>query len=330
MKKLLYSTTAIIAAGFASTATAAEWETTVGGYMFLGLATSDSPSQDDIGVLRDGEIIFDGRLTADNGLVFAAHVELEAYTTGDQIDENWGAVRGSFGRIKIGGDDDAQYAYNVGTIYAPGGRIGYYDQFGLTQAAGVGFQFYTRPGRGLDDVGIHYDSPNFSGFQIGLSYIPDTNTDGANDTQNAAYSNQDFYAIGAQYKGEFGDFGYGLSGGYSDRDGSNNEIITVGANASFAGFTVAGTFEDDIGGDEYAIGAQYATGPWTIAGGYTDSESASRFPDPGTPIDVQIAAGWVTYLVAPGVSLTAGVEYAEDNQANQKDFGGLAYMSLRF
>lgn len=318
MKKILFTTTAIVAAGFTSAASAAEWETGVSGYYFLGLGMTDSDLQDGVGVLRDGEFNVDGRLTADNGLVFAAHIEVEAFTSSDQIDENWGAVRGSFGRIKIGSDDDAMYNYQVGTIYAPGARIGYYDSFALTNVARS-----TSPGnapyRGVDGIGIHYDSPNFNGFQIGATYIPDSDTDGSNDTNNPVYSADDFYAIGANYQGDFGDFGFGISGGYADAD-HINDSWNVGANVSYGGFTVAGIYEDDdLPDEEWALGAQYATGPWTIAGGYSNSG--------GTDLD--IGSGWVTYALAPGVLMTAGLEYADSSRYG-KNFGGLAYMTLRF
>ena len=132
MKKVLFATTAIVAAGLTTSANAAEWETGVSGYYFLGLALSDANGQDGLGILRDGEIHVNGRLTADNGLTFRARVELESFTSGDQIDENWGSIGGSFGTLLIGSNDDAVYNNHVGVIYAPGARVGYYDEFATT------------------------------------------------------------------------------------------------------------------------------------------------------------------------------------------------------
>lgn len=331
MKKILFATTAIVAAGFTSAATAAEWETTVGGYYFIGLGLSDSDFEDGVGVLRDGEVSIDGTLTADNGVVFAAHFEIEANTSADQIDENWGAVRGSFGRIKIGGDDDAMYNYQVGTIYAPGARVGYYDQFCITNACNNGPNggSFLAPFRGSDQIGIHYDTPNFNGFQLGFSYIPDAGTDGTpgtdgvNDNNVINFAEDNFYSIGANYQGDFGDFGFGLSGGYADSDASNGDAWNVGTNVSFGGFTVAGLYEDDPGtGEEYALGAQYATGPWTVAGGYAGSIDRQPGSESGQ------AAAWVTYALAPGVLMTGAIEYADNGPA--ENLGGLAFMTLRF
>ena len=72
---------------------------------------------------------------------------------------------------------------------------------------------------------------------------------------------------------ETGNFGFGISGGYTDIE-NVGDLITIGANMSFGGFTVAGTYQRENAagpgakGDEFAIGMQYATGPWTIGGGF--------------------------------------------------------------
>ncbi len=318
MKKTVLMASAASIIGAASAASAAEWETRINGYYFLGLGVSDSSAQDGVAILRDGEAHVNAKLVADNGITFQARIELEAFTSGDQIDENWGSVSGSFGTIMIGSNDDAVYNNHVGAVYAPGARIGYYDAFGLTTQGAAAAPF---PGNASDQIGIFYTSPSLSGFQVYGSYHPSTNSDGAADTNNPVFENGDFYTIGASYNGDFGDFGFGLSAGYTDLPGT--ELITIGANVSFSGFTVAGTYEniDAAGGDrdEFAIGAQYTTGPWTIGGGYSDEESVG-----------EQGAGWVTYGLAPGVLFTAGVEYGDANGIAGSDFGGLAYLTMRF
>ena len=88
----------------------------------------------------------------------------------------------------------------------------------------------------------------------------------------------------------------------------------------FSGFSVAGFYQDNFGTDEFGVGAQYSTGPWTIAGGYSDRDNAGQW-----------ASGWITYAVAPGVLVTGGVEYANvDNDGTGGDFGGLGFLTLRF
>ncbi len=323
MKKILLATSALVAGGFATTAAAAEWETGVSGYYFLGVGVTDSNAQDGIGVLRDGEVHVNGRLTADNGLTFRARVELESFTSGDQIDENWGSVSGSFGTLMIGSNDTVVYENlsGIGIVYAPGARIGYADSFALTTAAGVSFSPF--PGIASDQIGIHYTSPDFYGFKVFGSYHPSSTTDGGADTNNPVFdSGSEIWDIGASYTGDFGDFSLGLGAGYSDIEGVSGEQLSFAANVGFKGFTLAGFYEDEFAGSEFGIGAQYTTGPWTIAGGYAHGSNSATNND--------IASAWVTYTAAPGVLFTVGVEYADDDTTNNEDFGGLAYMTLRF
>ncbi len=324
MKKILLATTVLAAAGFTSAASAAEWETGVSGYYFLGLGVTDGAGQNGVGVLRDGEFHINGRLTADNGLVFRARVEVESFTSSDQIDENWGSVGGSFGTLTIGSNDTVGYENSVGVIYAPGARIGYADSFALTTDAGVGGS--ATPGVGVDGLGIHYNSPDFMGFQVHGTYIPSLSSDGGavnNDTNNPVFDGGDeLWNIAASYNGDFGDFGFGVSTSYTDIEGVAGEQINGALKVSFSGFTVAGFYEDDFAGDEFGVGAQYATGPWTVAGGYTNSDAGATD---------HVAAGWVTYAAAPGVLFTVGVEYANvDGDGQSGDFGGLGFMTLRF
>ena len=323
MKKALIATTALVAAGFATTATAAEWSTNVTGYYFLGLGASDNSNADGIGVLRDGEAHVRAKLVADNGITFQARIELEAFTSGDQIDENYGTISGSFGTILIGANDSAAYNNHVGTIYAPGARIGYYDSFRLFGGAGTNGTF-SDPGVANDDIAIHYTSPSMSGFKVYGSYHPDANTDGGGDSNNPVFENGDYWTAGASYNGNFGDVGFGLSAGYTD-DFGGTDTINIGANVSASGFTVAGTYNiDNPAGannkaDTVAVGAQYSTGPWTIGGGSRDHEGLG-----------EQGAAWVTYGLAPGVLFTAGVEYSDADAAAGSDFGGLAYLTMRF
>jgi predicted porin len=301
--------------------------------MQIGVGFSGHDSQDGVGILRDGEIHFKAKMVADNGLTFDARVELEATSqdgeSGDTIDENWARVSGSFGSIKIGGDDSAKNAYNNGVLYAPGARVGYYDAFGLpgnNQMSGIA-------GSG-DQVGIHYDSPNWMGFSFGASYRPNKSTDGnGGDSGVPVYeanrSGDQFWGIGAAYSGSMGDTGFGISAGYSDAKDSD-EAWHVAGNVSFAGFTIAGGFEDDgEDSDEFYVGARYSTGPWTVAGGYADAEGRGG----------EVFAGWVSYAVAPGVSATVGIEHhteafrvcnSECRTKTDSELAGLAYLQMNF
>lgn len=313
---------AAVAAIIAAPASAAEWETSVSGFYHLGVAISDGAGQDGVGVVRDGEIHVDGELTADNGLTFFARVEIEAQTDGDQIDKNYGGVSGAFGSLKFGGDDTAIATYNSSVLGSPGSKVGYYDADPLTTAAAN----MAAVAGGEQGVGVHYDTPEFMGFQAGVSYTPNVNADGAADTNTPVFNGSDYWSVGAGYNGEFQNFGFGVHGGYADEEGANNDVWAVGAYVSASGFTVAGGYQDGdaayldgaSAGETFYVGAEYSQGPWTFAGGYSNNDFNNT----------DVASAWVTYAIAPGVSATTGIEYADDSTT--EDVGGILYMSLLF
>lgn len=318
MKKVLLATTAIVALG-ATSAAAAEWSAGVNGYVQIGLGFADDT--EGVGVLRDGEIHFNASMTADNGITFRSRVELESTTNGDQIDENWASVGGSWGTIKVGGDDSAKGAYNNGVIYSPGARIGYYDGFGDLSNVQGGISGNS------DAIGIHYDSPSFMGFRVGASYQPNAGTDGAGDSGVTVFEvdapGDNAVSIGASYSGSFDDFGFGISAAYRDAD-KVDETWHVAGNVSAAGFTLAGGYEENSSSSEdYYIGARYSTGPWTVAGGYGVVETN------GAP-DAETFAAWVAYAVAPGVTAAAGIEHGDDDAANDSNMSGLAWLVMSF
>ena len=324
MKKIFLATTALTALSVAGAANAAEWSAGIGGYMQIGVAFDGTDSVDGIGILRDGEIHAKAKMVADNGLTFDARVEFEATSQasdGDDIDENWARVSGSFGSIKVGGDDSAKNAYNNGVIYSPGARVGYYDAFGLvagSKQAGVA-------GSG-DDVGIHYDSPNWMGFSFGASYIPDRTADNNGEDSGVPVfesnsTGDEFWSVGAAYSGSFNDVGVGISAAIGD---AKNQDATwhIAGNVSFSGFTVAGGYEENSNNnDEFYIGARYSMGPWTIAGGYSQADGSSE--------DTEVIAGWVTYAVAPGVTGNVGIVH-EDSDGVDSEMAGLAWMTMSF
>ena len=113
---------------------------------------------------------------------------------------------------------------------------------------------------------------------------------------------------------------------YADENGPDNDVWNVGAYVAASGFTLAGGYQDAgaaftdgaSAGESIYVGAMYETGPWMVAGGYSNNDFNNT----------DVAAGWVTYRFAPGVMATAGIEYADDS--TQEDIGGIVYMSLLF
>lgn len=314
MKKILFATTALVAGAAAGIASAAERPTgSVGGYMFFGAGLTDVTATGDteVALLRDGEMHLKFSGSSDNGLTFAGRVELEAFTTGDQIDENWATVSGSFGEILVGSNDTAGDNYgDVGIFCAAGCRIAYYDGFGEVPMAGSD--------DGFDALMIMYATPTIAGFTAAVSFTPDAGYDGANDGARVTTGDRPYagasnvVSLAANYSGEFSGFGVALGGDYTFGDattgsgGQDIDVWSIGAELGYAGFTGGVHYENNeaTSSDDVAIGFRYRTGPWTFGGGYAFSDTAAS--------DIDTFAGWVSYALAPGVTGHVAAQYGDN------------------
>lgn len=336
MKKVLIATTALVVAGTAGAAYAADpVSVSVRGYMHAGIGYEDVDGQGsaDAGVMRDGEIHFRARGSSDNGLTFQARVELEAFTSSDQIDENWVSVEGAFGRVLFGGDDHASYNLATGTRFTKGAKIGWYDDFGEANVAGS----YLTNNRFSDTMSIQYYTPEIAGLLAGISYHPAGGVDGAADTVVMAKSingtPNDVISVGLNYNADFGGFGVRLSGGYDYVNsglpaGADDDGFSVGAQVTAAGFTVGGLYAEGVGltstDGEFVINGSYNTGPWRVDLGYS-----LGFEVGGTNNDSQKFGAGVGYALAPGVTTSVGIETL-DADALGSGTSGMAWISLDF
>ena len=114
MKKVLYGSTALVAAGALAAPAAAEEgiSLSLGGFYTVAFAVQDMDYDSGLGgpgdtnsttMFANGEVHFKGETTLDNGITFGVRIELEAQSQGDQLDENYAYIEGSFGRLIIGG-----------------------------------------------------------------------------------------------------------------------------------------------------------------------------------------------------------------------------------
>lgn len=290
MKKVLLSTSAIALVGaFATSASANEWDVDVGGYMeqFVAYSNVDVDALDDtdydgVDVKSDAEISFVPSITLDNGLQFGANVQLEANTSGDQIDESYLFIQGSFGEVLLGSENSAGYKMTYGapdvtvvgvnsgstTAFAPisgtaFGASGSAIQTGDDLFRGTLGTTFLENMRNNDAQRITYFSPRFFGFQVGASYARDAQQD-SNQQVNTdiAGTVHDIWDVGANYVNSFGDFNVALSGrygladlgkGHGDDDDDDDdffdfdddpEVWAVGANLGYAGFTVGGSYAE--------------------------------------------------------------------------------------
>ncbi|HUF86076.1 MAG TPA: porin [Thermohalobaculum sp.] len=316
MKKVLLGTSAIALAGaFAAPASATEWTVRVGGYMeqyaayqkpnvdlvtgndffstglfapvpgpdgvFDSLTRHPRPDLSGVDSKQDAEIHFLPSITLDNGLLIGAVIELEGNTSGDQIDESYMRIKGSFGEFNLGSENSAGYKmmYAAPDVTFVGVNSGSMSNWIPFSGPGAGADIF----RGtlgssfietLRNNDIHrftYYTPRFAGFQVGVSYARD-NTQDSNAALDCNTNACDFFDVGANYVNSFGAFNVALAGRYGIVDtpggGGSPEVWAAGANLGFGGFTVGGSYaysDKDHGvqhGRFWDAGISYETGPW--------------------------------------------------------------------
>ena len=246
MKKQLLTSSALIAVGAFALAPAAVAQKmskpniTVNGYhqQVLGAVISQdedvSGDRSTVDVHHETEIHFNGHVKLDNGITMRAHTELD--TNGDQvnggnaspqgtldyIDEIYLIIRGSFGQITIGSEDNAAHLMLIGYSGSWATGVGQNLAFDSAEwVTSVAPDFDTvrdsrMVGQDSDAEKITYYSPRFAGFQVGASYIPGSRQfeeqNGA--MQTAATDYHDGFAVGMNYTGKVGDIGIGGGVGY--------------------------------------------------------------------------------------------------------------------
>ena len=343
MKKTLYSTTVLAAAGlltlgasdaFAQAAAPAAPEKlklTLGGFMNQYIGYVD---QREAGVAAqvkkfdqksDSEVYFTGSVKLDNGMTASVVIQLEADTgTTEAFDESYLRLDTDFGQFRLGQSDAASLALQVS---APSVGINFYNGDQATwinnptgNVAGIGS---TTIGGG-DDNRVYYITPAFFGFRAGASYAAST-------TENAQtqplVNEPDVTDISAQWEGKVGDFGLRVATGYWWTEGStstssgSNRNWSVGGDVNFADFTLGAGWKrqtgkqgDTSGGDtlSWNVGLVYKPGPWSAGLTYAQADAEGVRTTPGD----DEARRWVlgaTYSVGPGVELMGNVLYHRYN-----------------
>jgi outer membrane protein OmpU len=274
MKRLLLGTSALVTAGvlMSGPAAAAGLEASLNGYMeqWFGVRSvgNDDTSPGVAGGAdytafdhkSDTEVHFNARATLDNGLKVQYTVELEGNTSGDQIDESYITLTGSFGQFLMGSENSAHYKMG----YAP-------KDFGITTMSGDDSQWINYKILGSisnfrqpfgsawvevdstcnDDKRLTYFTPRFSGFQFGVSYTPDCGDQDSNAIDDdLTISN--VISLGANYSGQFDQISVKISSGLSTGEeptgntGSDPTVVTFGALFGFGGFSLGGYYGDTL------------------------------------------------------------------------------------
>jgi predicted porin len=291
------------------------------------LARSEDTSA--IDVRTDSEIHFNGRGTLENGLKVHVRTELEAQQGGgNQIDEYFLSVSGSFGQIILGGTAGAPVKMLTGLSgsWATGvGETLAFDSDDWTPSAAdktFGQLQHSRLDNG-DANKATYISPKFGGFQVGLSYSPDETNDGTNQRINAEAERHNGLEGAVSYSGRFGDVGFGIGAGMTayqgatedDSKGDQSDWV-VAARLDFGGgFRVSAAHKqttdeaDAAQGQVTDVGARFVTG----ANSFSLVGSMGEMDESGA----QYTAAMASYAR----SLGAGAKWHANVIWNQSDNG---------
>ena len=196
MKRVLYGTTALVAASLLVTSVsyagdeemmeeemmAAPISVGVGGYYRIaaGSISMDNDVNKDNGLTNRGQFInqnieinIAGSTTLDNGITAGVNIWLDGNNgLANDISETRVSLGGAFGTVTAGSFENAA---QLGTIWAPGGN----GNFGIKSPffAG-GSRVSWNAGLGAEDaLKIMYASPSFNGISLSASYAPESSRD---------------------------------------------------------------------------------------------------------------------------------------------------------
>lgn len=332
-QRVLLTTTALATVvSFTAIPAQAQIALTVGGYMeqFFGYAEGAGKGNHGFDEQTDAEIIFEGSTVLDNGLEFGVNVQLEAQTDGDQIDQQFAYVESSFGRLELGSNNSAPFLMSIGV---PSAGAGLDSGDAPDWIGGINGDLITTTFNFSRDEDssekVNYFTPRFYGLQLGAVYVPELEEDVDNNPDENNGLRDNAFGVAANYDRSFGDFAFGASIGYmhyGDDDaavGDSPENFGVGISLGYAGFTLAGAYndlQDSVSGDleTFGAGLVYETGPIAVSLGYIYGE------DKNTQADSNAFELGGTYTLGPGIALTGSIFYVNQDSAFGSELEGAA------
>ncbi len=298
MKKYLLSGVAAGVVAFAAAPAMAQIDITVGGHSktYVGWADQDGDATNvgesqSFDMLRESELHINAEGTADNGLVYGVHLEMNV-DGGDNTtmpDESYVYLASNMGRVNLGSEDGANYLLQVAAPSADSNIDGLrqyiqpvnytdvsstaafetYLHGGTTTAQGGDGWDYDNDFTGIDEK-ITYLSPVWNGFQFGLSYTPEVgDVNSASGltgfaTEDTADSEVDqAYEAAVRYEGTFNNVGFAVGAGYT-----HAEVVDIAP---------ASVLIDDY--KEWNVGADLDIGAFGVGAIWTENNNASSQGD---------------------------------------------------
>ena len=323
MRKVLLTTTALVALGGVSAASAIDISGSYGVEYYSESNTGGSADAADVSgdtFNQDGLIVFSGSSTADSGLTFGGRMTL---SHSGAIEDQQMTISGDFGSLMAGAQDgmvDGMDGFMQGSAMVENAS-----STTNGTAAAVNLKTTSMVADNPGTVKVGFQSNVISGFQLGYSY-----EDGGAD----ATSNDDVSAWIVTYDLGVAKLGYANSTqGSTTANNAKLDQSQVGIGTSLAGVTIAASWgsakqagangnADTSKIDTRDIGVSYSVDDSTgIYAAFIDSEekTGSNAGDKMTS-----STFGLTYTVAPGVSTvfeTASSDYTDATTGSSNSDG---------
>lgn len=359
MKKILLCSAALVGVAFAAAPAMAQVDVTVGGHTknYLGWMSQDDDAATDeernLDMLRESEIHFNAEGTADNGLTYGFHVETEADGgDGFEVEESYLYLASSLGRVNLGSEDGAAYLLQVAAPSADANIDGlrqYIQPINYDDLTGAAALYDVADGIDYDndfstqDEKVTYLSPNWSGFQFGLSWTPELGDN--NSSTGLAGFNVDeteddvgsVYEAALRYEGTFNNVGFAVGAGYTHGDieedtapgtSEDFEEWNVGADFDIGAFGLGAVYTeldgtadgdaDDV--ETWVVGADYTTGPFQFGASYLNKDIG----DDDDEIDR--LTGGVVYTLTQGLTLRGSISHTSVDVDGGDDVDGTSVL----
>lgn len=285
-----------------------------------------------VDVKGDNEIHVRGSTVMDNGITLGIKTELEAGGHTDQrtdtIDKAFIWLESGFGKLQLGADYNAASLLHVCAPDAAGlwngPSNGMMSGTVIARPAAVNTMFsgnQTELDHDDNSEKVVYFSPAFHGLTLGLSHTPNA----LSEDDRGVTRHSQTHAAGLGYAQTFGKVNVAMSAGAltgnldagSAADSADVNAFSLGAQASYAGVTLGGSYGDDRhdhqagattdnSGRSWDVGAMVEFGPTQISAAYYQSRARGLIADGGEDtITVYQVSG--KYMLGAGVAVMGAV-----------------------
>jgi len=359
MKKVLFSTTALAAAGALAfgaqdaqaQSKAKKLTVGLGGFMkaFVSLSeqqgkfesTSNSTarvSYDAFNVVTDSEIYFRGSTKLDNGIGVTVTVQLEAdQATGTDIDESYLKLTGGFGDIRIGNTKKAGFVLkHRAPVIGPFPQDAPDHNNFIIRPASIGAASFATHIGGADDMSFVYISPKIAdAIRIGATFVPSTtNSNSVAAIGGNAGTESAIYDAIVSYETKFGSTSVQADIGYFEQHGTANnsfKAVRGGVLLGFGGVGIGLGYKDQSDIDTGKGGTANSDEQTVYDIGVTFASGPFKIGATYLHGEMPLASGTTgddeldkyiiggTYNMGPGVDLSGQFVYADWSDESTAD-----------